>query len=305
MSPGGVHVVSFGECMLELQGEAFGTMRQTYGGDTLNTAVYLARCGARAACGCQLRHRARRRRLQRRPAAALGGRGPGLGWCGGIAGRLPGLYLIEVDAGRRAPLQLLARPGRGARLLRRPRRHAAGAAGRRDRRAVLQRHQPGHPAAGRARAAVGRGGAAARAWCRGGLRQQLPAAAVARQGGGARRLRASPGAGRSVALLTLDDEVALHGRDRCGGAARAVAGRCRARGGGQARRAVDPGARGRRGAGTGGAGAAGAARCRHHRGGRLVCRRLPRRCAWPVPTPPPRRRPATGWPAAWCSTAAR
>ena len=33
--------------MLELQGEAFGTMRQTYGGDTLNTAVYLARCGAR------------------------------------------------------------------------------------------------------------------------------------------------------------------------------------------------------------------------------------------------------------------
>ena len=39
-------VVCFGECMLELQGEAFGTMQQTYGGDTLNTAVYLARCGA-------------------------------------------------------------------------------------------------------------------------------------------------------------------------------------------------------------------------------------------------------------------
>ena len=38
-------VVSFGECMLELQGQAFGDMRQTYGGDTLNTAVYLARCG--------------------------------------------------------------------------------------------------------------------------------------------------------------------------------------------------------------------------------------------------------------------
>ena len=40
-------VASFGECMLELQGQAFGTMQQTYGGDTLNTAVYLARCGAR------------------------------------------------------------------------------------------------------------------------------------------------------------------------------------------------------------------------------------------------------------------
>jgi len=37
-------VVLFGECMLELQGEAFGSMHQGFGGDTLNTAVYLARC---------------------------------------------------------------------------------------------------------------------------------------------------------------------------------------------------------------------------------------------------------------------
>jgi hypothetical protein len=41
-------VVCFGECMLELQGQAFGTLRQTFGGDTLNTAVYLARCGGAA-----------------------------------------------------------------------------------------------------------------------------------------------------------------------------------------------------------------------------------------------------------------
>ncbi|ABR73533.1 sugar kinase [Actinobacillus succinogenes] len=32
-----------GECMIELNGEPFGTMRQTYGGDTLNTATYVAR----------------------------------------------------------------------------------------------------------------------------------------------------------------------------------------------------------------------------------------------------------------------
>ena len=43
---GPLRVVAFGECMLELQGQAFGTMRQTFGGDTLNTAVYLARSGA-------------------------------------------------------------------------------------------------------------------------------------------------------------------------------------------------------------------------------------------------------------------
>lgn len=32
-----------GECMIELNGEPFGSMWQTYGGDTLNTATYLAR----------------------------------------------------------------------------------------------------------------------------------------------------------------------------------------------------------------------------------------------------------------------
>ena len=31
--------------MLELHGTAFGAMQQSYGGDTFNTAVYLARCG--------------------------------------------------------------------------------------------------------------------------------------------------------------------------------------------------------------------------------------------------------------------
>ncbi|TCP96570.1 hypothetical protein EDC44_104103 [Cricetibacter osteomyelitidis] len=38
-----------GECMIELNGEPFGNMRQTYGGDTLNTATYLARCTPKSA----------------------------------------------------------------------------------------------------------------------------------------------------------------------------------------------------------------------------------------------------------------
>ena len=91
-------VVCFGECMLELQGEAFGTMQQTYGGDTLNTAIYLARCGA--AGGLQVDY-----------ATALGddtlstgllqrwqAEGVGTGLVRRLPGRLPGLYLIEVDA---------------------------------------------------------------------------------------------------------------------------------------------------------------------------------------------------------------
>ena len=91
-------IVCFGECMLELQGEAFGTMRQTYGGDTLNTAVYLARCGR--AAGLQVDY-----------ATALGddplsgglierwqAEGLGVSLVRRLPGRLPGLYLIEVDA---------------------------------------------------------------------------------------------------------------------------------------------------------------------------------------------------------------
>ncbi len=92
-----IRVVSFGECMLELQGQAFGEMRQTYGGDTLNTAVYLARCGAGQ--GLRVDY-----------ASALGddplsdgmvqrwqAEGLGVELVRRLPGRLPGLYLIETD----------------------------------------------------------------------------------------------------------------------------------------------------------------------------------------------------------------
>lgn len=92
-----MQVVSFGECMLELQGEPFGLMRQGFGGDTLNTAIYLARCGAR-------------RGLRVHYATALGDdslssglmqrwseESIGLDFVRRLPGRMPGLYLIEVD----------------------------------------------------------------------------------------------------------------------------------------------------------------------------------------------------------------
>ncbi|TXZ76021.1 sugar kinase [Vibrio mimicus] len=37
------HIAIMGECMIELNGKPFGTMHQTFGGDTLNAAVYLRR----------------------------------------------------------------------------------------------------------------------------------------------------------------------------------------------------------------------------------------------------------------------
>ncbi|OWQ93942.1 hypothetical protein CDN99_03330 [Roseateles aquatilis] len=90
-------VAVIGECMLELKGEAFGAMTQGYGGDTFNTAVYLRRCGA--AAGIEVAY-----------ATALGEDGLSTGLIGRwqaqgldtslvsrIAGRMPGLYMIEVD----------------------------------------------------------------------------------------------------------------------------------------------------------------------------------------------------------------
>jgi 2-dehydro-3-deoxygluconokinase len=83
--------------MIELQGEAFGAMRQTFGGDTLNAAVYLARCSR--ASGIEVGY-----------ATAVGddslSAGLLLRWAAEgldlrctrrICGKLPGLYQIAVD----------------------------------------------------------------------------------------------------------------------------------------------------------------------------------------------------------------
>lgn len=82
--------------MLEISGTAFGAMQQSYGGDTFNTAVYLQRCGAGA--------------LKTWYATALGDDGLSrellhrwahdglaLDLVRTLAGRMPGLYQIQVD----------------------------------------------------------------------------------------------------------------------------------------------------------------------------------------------------------------
>ncbi len=87
-------VVCIGECMVELARGADGRFGQAFGGDTFNTAVYLARCGVPVSY-----------------ATALGddpysagilelARAEGVG-CDLIhiaPGRMPGLYLIETTA---------------------------------------------------------------------------------------------------------------------------------------------------------------------------------------------------------------
>ena len=91
------HIALIGECMIELQHRADGTLHQSFGGDTLNTAVYL------------------RRELDDSGhvdyVTALGDdsfsdamcqqwadEGLGLAMVQRLPGRLPGLYCIQTDA---------------------------------------------------------------------------------------------------------------------------------------------------------------------------------------------------------------
>ena len=89
-------VALIGECMIELQQHADGSLRQSFGGDTLNTAVYLARLLGSG---------------QVDYVTALGDdsfsdamckvwseEGIGLGKVQRLPDRLPGLYCIQTDA---------------------------------------------------------------------------------------------------------------------------------------------------------------------------------------------------------------
>jgi 2-dehydro-3-deoxygluconokinase len=90
-------IALIGECMLELQGQAFGAMQHSFGGDTLNTAAYLARCAGAAlsvhyatALGTDsLSQRMMDRWQAERIEVDLIRR---------IPGRMPGMYMIETDA---------------------------------------------------------------------------------------------------------------------------------------------------------------------------------------------------------------
>ncbi|WP_128290535.1 sugar kinase [Afifella aestuarii] len=91
----GVRVLSIGECMIELFKTSLGSYAIQYGGDTFNTAVYLAREGVKTGY-----------------ATALGGDDPFSGAIVSLAQveglstdavlrvpeRLPGLYAIETDS---------------------------------------------------------------------------------------------------------------------------------------------------------------------------------------------------------------
>ncbi|QIH09374.1 MULTISPECIES: sugar kinase [unclassified Pseudomonas] len=89
-------IALIGECMIELQHRADGSLQQSFGGDTLNTAVYLARElgeGARVDYVTALGDDS----FSEAMCQAWAAEGIGLDKVQRLPGRLPGLYCIQTD----------------------------------------------------------------------------------------------------------------------------------------------------------------------------------------------------------------
>ena len=87
-------VACIGECMVELKQAENGLFSRFYGGDTLNTAVYLARLGAGADYITALGDDT----LSDEMIAGWAAEGVGTQRVLRLRGKLPGLYMIQTDA---------------------------------------------------------------------------------------------------------------------------------------------------------------------------------------------------------------
>lgn len=92
------HIALLGECMIELNGEPFASMQQTYGGDTLNTAVYLARITPANILNVQYFSALGTDKLSQGMLTRWLAEGVGTDLMLTDTKRQPGLYLIQLDA---------------------------------------------------------------------------------------------------------------------------------------------------------------------------------------------------------------
>jgi 2-dehydro-3-deoxygluconokinase len=89
-----MRVASIGECMIELKEAEGGLYSRGFGGDTLNTAVYLARLGVEVDYITALGDDP----LSDEMVAGWAAEGVGTGQVARLPGKLPGIYLIRTDA---------------------------------------------------------------------------------------------------------------------------------------------------------------------------------------------------------------
>jgi 2-dehydro-3-deoxygluconokinase len=87
-------VASIGECMIEFSAAGSGLFARGFGGDTLNTALYLSRLGVTTSYVTALGDDA----LSESMLAAWRAEGIGTDEVMRLPGRVPGLYMIERDA---------------------------------------------------------------------------------------------------------------------------------------------------------------------------------------------------------------
>lgn len=87
-------VAALGECMIEMFRRPDGSLTMGFGGDTLNTAVYLARLGTPVDYVTALGDDT----ISEDMIAAWAAEGVGTGHVLRVPNRLPGLYLIETDS---------------------------------------------------------------------------------------------------------------------------------------------------------------------------------------------------------------
>jgi 2-dehydro-3-deoxygluconokinase len=87
-------VACIGECMIELRQAPGGLFSRGFGGDTLNTAVYLSRLGIETDYITALGDDS----LSDEMIAGWQGEGVGTSHVARLKGKLPGIYMIETDA---------------------------------------------------------------------------------------------------------------------------------------------------------------------------------------------------------------
>ena len=86
-------VACIGECMIELKQAQGGLFSRAFGGDTLNTAVYLARLGVEADYITALGDDP----MSEEMIASWAAEGVGTGRVARLKGKLPGIYMIQTD----------------------------------------------------------------------------------------------------------------------------------------------------------------------------------------------------------------
>ena len=93
-----IHILSVGECMVELAREKDGRFALSFGGDTFNTAAYLARLGANVSYLTAVGNDPYSRQI----VELAEDEGIGTDHIQVVEGRSAGLYMIETDNGERS-----------------------------------------------------------------------------------------------------------------------------------------------------------------------------------------------------------